>query len=597
MPEGRGSFPPDFVDEVRRAASIVQVVERHVALKRAGRTLKGLCPFHAEKTPSFTVDEAKGFYHCFGCQAGGDVFGFVMQQEAMTFPEAVRHLAEMAGVAVPELRTPSAGDALRERILEINRAAQEAFVSELAAARTGEAREAAAYLERRGIGRDVVEAFGIGYAPDDWDFLSDRFGRRYELRELTASGLCVPRESGRGAYDRFRGRVTFPIRALSDRILGFGGRVIGDGEPKYLNSPETPVYTKGHHLFGLDRARGPVRRGGRAILVEGYLDAISLHAAGVTESVAVLGTALTAEQARLIARFASEVVVSFDGDAAGQRAARKSIEVLLGEGLSVRIVKLPGGQDPDDFVRREGAEAFRHVVDAAPGYFEFLLGVAAREHDLGSPAGRVNALNDLLPFIVQVKDRVLRSELTDAAVHGLRIRGTLLKDEVGRALRRGQAKVEWKDAGPGAAVEATMAEKTLLSWLLADGRVRQALQDLTGDEALAQLPRAECYSAILAEPADRLDIPRVLSRIDDPGLRALVATCAVEEGLEPFPADAVHEKVRSFLEGLGHSPVDVARRRKAEINRQIADAERSGDREQMRRLMTEAQALGRAIQR
>lgn len=586
---------------MRAASGIVSVIEQHVTLKKAGRTWKGLCPFHGEKTPSFHVDEAKGFYYCFGCQAGGDVFKFVMQQEAMSFPEAIRHLAERAGLAVPEPRQATAADGLRERIFAVNAAAQDVFSELLLECRDDGARRAVRYLEDRGITRELACSFGLGWAPDEWDFLGPELSRRsdrsarFEQREITAAGLCVARENGSGCYDRFRGRVTFPIRALSGRIVGFGGRIVGDGEPKYLNSPETPVYTKGRHLYALDKARAAIRRSGRAILVEGYLDAIALHAAGFEETVAVLGTALTPEQAHRLSRFAREVVVNFDGDAAGLRAARKSLEALLAEGLDVRVVALPDGEDPDDHVRRRGAESYRALVDAAPGCFEFLLEVARREHDLDNPAGRVAALNDLLPFVVQVDDRLLRSELLDAACHGLGIKSATARREVERALKQGRSQVDWTSGGAEAAVDATMAEKTLLTWMLADGRARAAFRDIVGDEGIGQLPKAELYRAVLAEPVEHLDVSRLLDQLEDDGLRALVSACAVTPSSEPLDDQDLRAKVLSFLEGMGISDAEDARRRKADVDRLLAEALRQGDRDEARRLLAEAQALGKAI--
>ena len=429
-------FPPGFVDDVRRAVSIAQVVEQHVSLKKAGRTLKGLCPFHSEKSPSFHVDEAKGFYHCFGCGAGGDVFKFVMQLEALNFPEAIRSLAQRAGLAVPERTAPSPADELRERVVAINAAAQEIFRAELTSSTSASngAADALAYLSRRGIGPEVIESFGLGWAPESWSFLGPKLRGRFDERELLASGLLVASDRAKAPYDRFRSRVTFPIRAVSERIVGFGGRIVGDGEPKYLNSPETPVYTKGQHLFGLDRARLGIRRAGFAVLVEGYLDAIALHAHGVDSAVAVLGTALTPEQARLLSRFTRRVVLNFDGDEAGLRASRRSVAVLLAEGIDVRVMALPAGVDPDDRVRAIGGEAYQKEVERAEGFFEFVLRAAAKEHDLSSPTGRIAALQDLLPYLTGVDDPLLRSELVDSAAHGLGVRQELVKDEVRRQL-------------------------------------------------------------------------------------------------------------------------------------------------------------------
>jgi DNA primase len=590
-------FPAGFIDEVRGATSIARVVEDHVPLKRAGRTLKGLCPFHSEKTPSFHVDEAKGFYHCFGCGAGGDAFKFVMQLESLSFPEAVRQLAERAGIRVPDLRESSPQDELRERLLAINAAAQEAFAQELTSGR-GDAPEALAYLKRRGVGSEVVATMGLGFAPDGWRFLGGRLGSRFLERELTASGLLVPSDSGRDPYDRFRKRITFPIRATSERIVAFGGRILGDGEPKYLNGPETPVYTKGRHLFALDRARTGIRKTGFAIVVEGYLDAISLHAHGVDNAVAVLGTALTSDQAKLLSRFTRRVVLCFDGDSAGQRATQRSIPALLAEGCDVRVLTLPDGIDPDDHVRKAGGDAMRRAAEGAGSFLEFLLGAMRTQHDLSSPVGRVAALNEVLPLLASVSDPLLRSELVDATTVGLGLRAELVRDEVRRALRQGQGRVQSiASESPAVAPPISHAEGKLIAWMLADPRARRAVQSRLGERELAGQQLAPVFRAILEKADAPLHAADVVERLSEEWQRRLVSRLAVDQVHEPVDHDSAQldSKIAALVEQLGVTGPEAARRRKAEVDRLMTDALRRGDREEAHRLAVEAQELGRAI--
>jgi DNA primase len=602
LPGASAGFPPGFIDDVRRAVSIAQVVEQHVSLKKAGRTLKGRCPFHSEKTPSFHVDEAKGFYHCFGCGAGGDVFKFVMQLEALSFPEAVRSLAARAGLAVPERAAPSPADELRERVLAVNAAAQEVFRAErLSTARASGAAQALAYLSRRGLAPEVLESFGVGWAPESWTFLGEKLRDRFAERELLASGLLVASDRGKAPYDRFRGRVTFPIRAVSERIVGFGGRIVGDGEPKYLNSPETPVYTKGQHLFGLDRARVGIRRAGHALLVEGYLDVISLHAQGVDCAVAVLGTALTPEQARLLSRFTRKVVLNFDGDEAGLRAARRSVAVLLAEGIDVRVMALPSGVDPADRVRALGGEAYLRGVESAEGFFEFVLRAAAKEHDLSSPTGRVAALQDLLPYLIAVDDALLRSELVDAAAQGLGMRHELVKDEVRRQVTQGRRRdVAERSPASGPAsgkvdIEIPHAEALLVAWMIASDRVRAAFRAMVAPGAIDSLPRAAIFRSLLEESGTAFDVARVVERLEDEWQRRHVSALAVASEHEPPPADGLEEKLSDLIDQLGMSPRDAARRRKAEVDRLCDEARRRGDHEAMKPLLAEASELGKAI--
>jgi DNA primase len=592
-PEDARGFPAGFVDDVRHAIGI-RVIEEHVPLKRVGRTLKGLCPFHDEKTPSFHVDEAKGFYHCFGCGAGGDVFKFVMQQEMLTFPEAVKNLATKAGLQLPERRETSAADALRERVLAVNAAAHEAFVAELLAGRKDSgAADALDYLTRRGIGREVIDGFGIGWAPDSWDFLSAKLASRFEERELTASGLSVPRESRGGVYDRFRKRVTFPIRAVSDRIVGFGGRIVGEGEPKYLNSPETPVYTKGRHLYGLDRARAAIRRQGRAVLVEGYVDAIALHAAGIETAVAVLGTAVTTEQARLLARFTKKVVTCFDGDEAGLRATRKCIPVLLAEGFDVRVLRLPAQTDPDDHVRAIGGEAFARAVEQAGDFLEFVIGGLRREHDFGTPSGRAAALNEITPLLASVKDDLLRSELLDETSKALGMSRPTVKSELRSAIA-GRRPVLAK-AFEEEAAELSHVESQLLTWLIRDAQVRVAFRELASATPLDSLPRAAIYRAILDEPDDGFSLANVMERLPSPWERTLLSRHAVSAHHQAPQLDRLQEWLCDFLEQMGFSLKEQLRTRADSLERRVEQALAQNDTQQFRQLVKDLDQVRKAI--
>ena len=572
--------------------SLSAVVQEHVTLKRAGRTLKGLCPFHGEKTPSFHVDEQKGFFHCFGCQVGGDVYKFVMLKDALTFPEAVRALAERAGIEVPASRERTPQDDLRDRLLAINEAAQVAFAEALLSP-SGEA--ARRYLEQRGISREAIEAFGLGWAPDSWDYLAKRLEGRFRERELTAAGVVSPRRSGQGVYDRFRARVTFPIRALSGKVVAFGGRLIvpDEQQPKYLNSPETPVYEKGRHLYALERARGEISRQGEAIVVEGYLDALSLHAHGVTNAVAVLGTALTPVQARLLRRYAERVVLNFDADAAGRKAARRSLDVLLPEGLEVKVLELPAGDDPDDHVRREGSEGYLRAVQAASTFFDFLIRRVQEEQDLSAPTGRVRALESLLPWVLRVEDRVLRSELSDAAADALRLPRALVQDEVRRKIRRQPSRAAEAVRRP--LLNATRAERTLAAWLVADQSVRETFQTLVDESSLSELVRPELFGSLLEEPAESFDLARALDRIEDEEQRSLLSRCAVDPELEPVVRDGLEERVRSLVEEIGLSPKRRAARRKAEVEREFAAALARGDQDAAAALNAELQEFARQL--
>jgi len=368
----RGGDP--FVERVREATDLADVVSAHVQLKKAGARLQGLCPFHHEKTPSFSVDPSLQAWYCFGCGAGGDVFSFVMQYEKMSFPEALHHLAERAGIPIPQQRS-TAGDT-SERVREALKVARAFFADQLAS-RAGEA--ARAYLQRRGLPPEMWARYGIGYAPELWDGLLRQAGKVVSERTLVEAGLALESESGR-IYDRFRNRVMIPIESIGGATVGFGGRILGDEEPKYLNSPETVVYHKGSVLFGAGAAREGIRRAGRVVVVEGYFDVISLHQAGVEEAVGTCGTALTPAQAVQLRRLADQTVLLFDGDNAGTRATLRAIPILAGEIGDVRVVRPPVGVDPDLWVRQEGGGAVRSAIDRAQkplGFLESLVAAGA----------------------------------------------------------------------------------------------------------------------------------------------------------------------------------------------------------------------------
>jgi DNA primase len=373
-----GRIPTEAIQHIRERASITEVVSDVVTLRKRGRTVVGLCPFHTEKTPSFTVTEERGFYHCFGCGEHGDVFGFVMKTQSLTFPEAIRAVAQRFGLPVPEGTDSErrGGDPL----LAVNAAAAAFFTRALAAPGGARAR---AYLVERGVGDEIAARFHLGYAPATGDALARHLrAEGHPVEHALTLGLVSRRDAG-GVYDRFRDRLVFPIADTTGRNVAFGGRVLpgrpstGDAPPKYLNSPESPLFHKGHTLYGLPQARDAIRRRGRAIVVEGYLDVITLAEAGIEEVVAPLGTALTADQLRVLRRLCESVVACFDGDDAGRRAAARSFATFVEAGLWGRGVFLPAGDDPDTFVRRSGREALEALLGAAEPLVDAFLGVLA----------------------------------------------------------------------------------------------------------------------------------------------------------------------------------------------------------------------------
>ncbi len=403
-----GRISEGTIQDIRSRVDIVGLIGRYVELKRAGRNWKGLCPFHGEKTPSFNVNPDRQIFHCFGCQEGGDVIGFLMKHDGLSFPEAVRNLAADCGIEIEESAGERRERGLSERLFAANDIAQRLYRETLAG---NEGQKARDYLKGRGFDDEAIARFGIGYAPDRWDAVV----RRLEQEKIPASigeqaGLVARRQGGPGYYDRLRGRVTFPIHDVRGRVVGFGGRALAEGqEPKYLNTPETPVFRKRETFYGFPDALAELRRAARAVVCEGYFDRIALARAEVGEALATCGTALTAEHASQLSRRTHEVVLLFDGDAAGRAAMERSLEVLLPEGLRVRAVALPAGEDPDSFLVRRGADELCALVDGARDALEQVMQWAV-DAGCASPGQKADVVNRIVPVVACIGDPVERVE-------------------------------------------------------------------------------------------------------------------------------------------------------------------------------------------
>lgn len=435
----QGSINEGKIDEIRRRADIISLIGEYVALKKAGKNFVGLCPFHQEKTPSFTVSSEKQIFHCFGCGEHGDVFSFLMKINNLTFPEAVRQLAKKVGVDIPQRalsRKERENYTIREQILMVNGFAAEYFIGILGSQAGETARD---YLKKRGIAEKAIEAFRIGFAEDGWQGLLDFLERKGISAEIAQqAGLVIPRskDDKRGYYDRFRGRIIIPIEDSDGRIVAFGGRVMDAGEPKYLNSPESPVYTKGDNLFGLFRTKESIRSKGFAILVEGYFDLISLWSAGIKNVAATLGTALTRSQVDLLGRYTKRVAAVFDPDEAGRKALSRSLELFLAGNVQAMAVILPAGYDPDSFVRAEGRDKMEELVAGAQPmadyYIEEILGNA------GTLEEDREKLRNAVAFVKKIDDAVERNLFIKKISQKLNIDQDVLKSEVGRAFSHSQ---------------------------------------------------------------------------------------------------------------------------------------------------------------
>ena len=430
-------FPQRFIDDLRLQANILQVVQEYVPLKRAGTSSKGLCPFHSEKTPSFHVYPEKGFFHCFGCGVGGDVFKFLELHEKLSFPDAVRTLAQKFGVTLPEMSEGAEEETrrdatLREAMLKLHEIATEYFHEQLAGSAGAHARQ---QLSDRGVAAETIEQLGLGFAPPSRDGLKSRLLKQgFAQAVLIQGGLVVERENG-DVIDRFRNRLMVPICRDTGSVIAFGGRAMeaDSGGPKYLNSPETPIYSKGRTLYGLNLTKAAIRKHGFAVLVEGYFDFAQVFQTQAAPVVASCGTALTSQQAQLLRRFTTKVVLSYDPDAAGQGAVARSCELLVAEGFDVNVVVLDTGEDPDTFIRRKGPEGYRERLRASRPYLEYLLDQASAGLDFGHDEHRRQFLAKMLAVAARIPDPAARDQFADRMAHKARITEEVVRAEIRKA--------------------------------------------------------------------------------------------------------------------------------------------------------------------
>ena len=473
-----GLFPQRFIDDLKQQADIVVVIQDYVSLKKTGANYKGLCPFHGEKTPSFQVNRDKGFFHCFGCGVGGDVLKFLELHEKIGFADAVKLLAQRFGVALPEMEQSDeqhANAAERETLLKVHEAAAAWFRQQLASNAGARVRR---QIENRGVSDATSAALGLGYAPTSRDALkSTLLQQGFSQAMLLRAGLIVQRDDGT-VVDRFRSRLIIPICRDTGSVIAFGGRAVDpDQQPKYLNSPETPIYSKGRTLYGLNLSKNAIRQRKFAILVEGYFDFAQVYQAGFQGVVASCGTALTPQQVQQLRRFTSKVVLSFDPDAAGQGAAAKSCEMLVAEGFAVNVAVLPAGDDPDTFIRKRGSQGYAERLEHSTPYLEYLLDRAAASHNLNSDEGRVKFLGDMLPVAGRIPDAAMRDRFADRLAFKARVTDDVVRAEIRKAVVQKQGTFTRREVPSFGQV--TKAEKGLI-WLL----VHQPADSL---EALAAL--------------------------------------------------------------------------------------------------------------
>jgi DNA primase len=601
-------FTPDSVERAKEAADIVEVVSAYTDLRRAGARFTGLCPFHDERTPSFSVDPGAKLYHCFGCGAGGDVIRFVEEKEGLSFPDAVEALAERFGVELErEREDPGAEETRRRRarlgeVLERTAAFYAAFLWE-----SPQARKARDYLAGRGLGEGVVREFGVGMAPGKWDSVLARGqAAGYSVEEMEAAGLVQRSHKGRGHYDRFRSRIVFPVRDARGRVQGFGARALNpDQRPKYVNSPEGELYRKRRTLFGIDRARAAITKSGRAVVVEGYTDVLACHQAGIADAVAVMGTAITPEQVRTLSAYTDEVVLALDADRSGREAMLRAQTAASGKRVRLRVARMPEGKDPADLLasaaeadRRAAAARFREAVEAAEELPVFHVRTLLADADTSTPGGRDRALDEAAPVVAAMPESITREELMREIADRLDADPALVARRVAAGDERLEAAPrEEPVGGPAASGGADgqggarrsvgtreRREEALLAMcvaLPAEGRV---FLDRLTDEHFASPVAARARGWL----GEHLEEPTAgLSREDDEELWAYVTRVAMRSDREPASPEAmewnylwleralVEDRIAAAQQSGGEPPVDLHRRR-GELAERIAHFEPRG---------------------
>lgn len=602
-------YPQYFIDDLKNRADLVRIIQPYAQdLKKKGANWMACCPFHQEKTPSFSVNPSKGFYKCFGCGKGGTAYNFLMEMEGLNFPEAVKRVAEISGVMLPEpvddvsyensKKKREEKKQLADQVIELNQVALGYWESELQK-KNAKATAARAYLEQRGITAEIQKQFRIGFSPDSWNGLFTVLRESgADEKAIVESGLVSVNEEKERTFDRFRGRIMFPVLDVNGRPIAFGARAMGDDQPKYLNSPETPAYTKGEHLYGLFQGKDAIRKKGFAILVEGYLDLIALAEFGITNVAASLGTAFTPEQSKLLNRFTQKVVINYDGDSAGVKAARRAIDHLLPQNFDVKVLVLPDGKDPDDFIRENGVDAYNDRRGKATPFLRFALDASVRERNLNNAKQKAEAIEEFLPLLLTINNSVQRRESFDQAMTYFRVDDSALKKELWSTLKSGAYHNVERTAGKVARIalaKVTIAERRLLGLLTFDRELRDIILPTIERSDYENLATADLFAAYLDihNTGNNIDAESLLNYIGDDES----AVSLVHELLSDAPGrdqdevmDAVRQKAEKDAATLRYMAID---HRIAELSRDAVLAEQTNDSERIAQLTHEQLDLRR----
>lgn len=591
MPQG---IAEEIIDEVSRRTDLAALVGEYLKLERRGKNMVGLCPFHNEKTPSFTVSSEKQLYHCFGCGASGNVYTLVMELEKLTFPEAVRFLAQRVQIRIPEQKeAPTAGDRLKEKVYNINLVAARYYAYCLNNTPAGN--KAIAYLRKRGIRQETIEKFMLGYALPGWtgffDFARMK-GAKPEL--MLKAGLISPGRE-KGYYDRFRSRLIFPIFNISGKVVGFGGRTLAEGEkegPKYLNSPQSPVFDKRAILYGLNLAKDEIRRRKKVVVAEGYTDVITTYQAGIRNIVASLGTALTVEQSRLLRSQADTVITAYDSDSAGELATWRGLTILQATGCLIQIAEMPEGSDPDSFIRDYGADAFNKLIDKASPLIEYRLQQLKKRYDLSSEQGRVGYTKEIMPLLDAAVNRVEQDYYLKRAAEELGVDEEALRSELKRRRRTGKSyKAEQVEATPaGEKLLISPAEKILLAFMLRSKEIADEGRKLIKPEYIADPLVEKIFSEIwnLYAAEKVFSAEKLLNRFREPQAIKIITAAATDPALQDLEPQTAKRMVDDSFGKLRRSWIE---KKQHELQRKIKELAAAGRSEEVKALLRESQQL------
>ncbi len=549
----KSHIPEHIIEDIRNRSDILEVVSESVLLKKSGKNHKGLCPFHSEKTPSFTVSPEKQIYHCFGCGAGGNVFRFLMEREDLSFVDAVRKLAQRYQISLPETSRPgdSARHKEREALWQLNKATAEYFSANLRHPQLGQ--QARDYLDSRKFDTALIEKYQIGWALPEWRGLLDHLMKKGNVSRplLEKFGLISKKEGQDTYYDRFRGRIIFPIKDVHGNVIAFGGRVIAKEEPKYLNSPETPVYKKGRHLFGLDLAREAIRKANQVLIVEGYFDQMRAWQNGIHNVVATCGTALTVGQVGLIKSRSHHAVLVFDADTAGQAAAERGYEVLLDQGMAVQIATLPKGHDPDSLLLEQGRDGFMERIQQAQTFIHYYVEKTRQSVDIKTPEGKLEAVNRILPWLGKIQSSVERSECVRHVAETLAIEDRALLEELKKSLAQNKPRVTLPEP---AQQTAHSPELYLIHLMIADPATAQEIRRQVTLEEFKDSWYRETARLFYSQIDDNLPIriDRLLDLTSQPEVKSVLTRI----GLAPLVFDNIDRAVRDCIAEIKKSPLE-----------------------------------------